>query len=128
MDFAGVFPGRKAALSDKVRTALDFIGRFYTSNIGLKHIEAAVGLNMFHLSRKFRREVGMAPIQYLNRYRVEESRRLLISSDKPVREIARMVGIANQNYFARLFRRLTGVTPRDFRKHRGSGPAPNRKS
>ncbi len=61
----------------------------------------------------------MAPIQYLNRVRLEQARQLLTATDKPVGEIGHLVGIPDQGYFARLFRKQVGQSPLAYReKHR----------
>ena len=106
--------GKKTALSDKVRMAVDFIERMHFQSIGLKHIAAAVGLNLHHLARRFHEEVGMAPIQYLNRFRIEQAKRLLATTDKSVSEVSRLVGIADARYCSRLFRKLTGQSPHSY--------------
>ena len=58
----------------------------------------------------------MAPIQYLYQFRIAQAKRLLADTDRPVGEIARLVGMPDQRHFARLFRRRTGRTPRAFRR------------
>jgi YesN/AraC family two-component response regulator len=117
-----------AAVSEKVRMALDFVARLYTENIGLKHFAEAVHLNVHHFSRKFRQEVGTSPIQYLYRFRVEQAKRLLADTARPVGEIARLVGIPDQRYFVRLFQKHTGDSPHAFRKKEREGKAPGSES
>ena len=60
--------------------------------------------------------MGVTPIQYLNRYRIKQAKGLLEDSGRTIEEIARLVGASNQNYFAYLFRKLTGVSPREHRR------------
>jgi AraC-like DNA-binding protein len=59
--------------------------------------------------------MGVSPIQYLNRYRVEQAKSLLSESDKSMEQIARQIGSSSQNYFSYLFRKTTGTTPRAYR-------------
>ncbi len=108
---------QKSLLSDKVRRAVEIFERnYYYPKLGLKEVGDRVGTDIFQLSRKFRQEVGMPPIQYLNRYRVEHARHLLQSTGEPVKKITGLVGITDPDYFARLFRKITGLTPRDYRR------------
>lgn len=108
--------GRNAVLSEPVRKGIDYMTRFHGSaGIGVKDICYAAGLSLRHFMRLFRSEVGMTPIQYLNRYRVEQAKQLLVSSDKTMEQIARLIGASNQNYFSFLFRRLTNQSPREYR-------------
>lgn len=107
---------RQASLSEPVRKGLRYIVRFYHEDaLALKHIAVWAGLTLFHFSRLFQREVGMSPIHYLNHYRVEKAKRILLTSDHPVSEIGQMVGIRNPSKFGRLFRQVTGATPSQYR-------------
>jgi AraC family transcriptional regulator of arabinose operon len=113
------FVGSPAVLSDPVRKGIDYMIRFHGHpDLGVKRICAAASLSMRHFMRLFRAEVGVTPIQYLNRYRVERAKQLLQSSDKTVEQIAEMVGTSSQSYFAYLFRRDMGKSPREFRRTR----------
>jgi AraC-like DNA-binding protein len=108
---------QRSRLSEKVRLAVDLLEQNHYMNLGLKQIQSVVGMDMYHFSRKFRAEVGMAPIQYLNRYRLEIAKQILATSDKPISEVARLVGLPNESYFIQLFRRQVGQTPRAFRQN-----------
>ena len=103
------------AYSAPVRQGIDWMVRFYDAPYSLKELCSAVGLSRSHFTRLFHRETGVPPVAWLNRYRIEQSRRLLATTDKPVAEVARAIGLPDANYFARLFRTLTGVTPRAYR-------------
>lgn len=108
--------GRKDVLSEPVRRGIDYMIRFHSeSALGLKRICEAAGLSLHHFVRLFRREMGVSPIQYLNRYRVEQAKSLLTESDKTMEKIARQIGASSQNYFSYLFRKTTGMTPREYR-------------
>jgi AraC-like DNA-binding protein len=113
---------RKSALSPKVRLAVSIFEQIYYENIGLKQLQAAIGMDMYHFARKFRQEVGISPIRYLNRVRIEQAKRLLATTDKSVAQIACLVGIPDQNYLARLFYRQAGVTPQRYRKQNRERP------
>jgi len=116
--------GREAKLSERVQIAIECMTRFGQDRIGLKEIAGRVGLSLHYFARKFRREVGMAPIQYLNRFRIDQAKRLLTTSDKPVGEIGRLVGILDPGYFSRLFRKLAGESPDVYRKRNGMNTKP----
>lgn len=109
------FLARKSLLSDKVRLAVNVIEMNYYMNLGLKQIGAHVKTDPYHLAHIFRQEIGMPPIQYLNRYRVEIGKQMLATTDKTVSEVARLVGIPDESYFARTFRRIAGKTPQAYR-------------
>lgn len=104
------------AHSEKVRLALDFTARMYAKDIGLKHFAESLHMNIHHFCRKFRQEVGMAPIHYLYRFRVNQAQRLLVHTDRSIREIAGLVGIPDPGLFARAFHKHTGASPHAYRK------------
>lgn len=101
--------------SEPVRKGIDWMIRMYGEPCPLKQLAASVGYSRSHYSRRFRRDTGLSPRAWLTRFRVEQAKRLLAQSDKPVAEVAVAVGIPDQNYFARVFRSCTGTTPLRYR-------------
>lgn len=72
-------------------------------------------------ARRFRRATGYAPMEYVHTLRVEKAKQLLETSAHPVERIGGVVGYEDTASFRRLFKRQTGLTPRDYR--RMFGPA-----
>jgi AraC-like DNA-binding protein len=84
--------------------------------IGKDGLAASLSLSRFQLYRALRRETGLSPKDWLLRRRIDHACRLLRHTRKPIAEIAVEVGLPDANYFARLFRRRIGFTPRAWRK------------
>lgn len=100
----------------KLRSAIAYIHRNYTSQIRLSDMCAACGVSPQHLIRLFKAETGMTPVQYINNYRV--SRAQMMIRDNPnlsVKEISYELGFENPHYFSRLFTKILGQTPRSMR-------------
>ena len=76
----------------------------------------ACGVSREHLSRLFARRLGVAPATWLRRQRLAQAERLLVAGVVPVAEVARRCGFTSASHFAALFRRLSGVSPGDFRR------------
>lgn len=110
-------PRRISLLSRPVRDSIRYMARVHHEPqlAGLKQINDVTGLSLHHFVKLFHREVGTSPIQYLNRYRVEKAKQILVTSNHSMAEVAQMVGIPDQFRFARLFRKITGATPSQFR-------------
>ena len=72
-------------------------------------------LSPFHFSRLFKGSTGLTPHQYVLRWRVEESKRLLRHSNMEIADIAQRLRFSDQSHFTSLFHRLTGETPRRWR-------------
>ena len=99
-----------------VLKAMAYIHAHYAEPILLSDLAAYVGLGERHLGRCFRRETGVTPITYLNRYRVQQAKALLELEDRSITEVAREVGFSDSSYFARVFRREVGVSPSAYRQ------------
>ena len=74
------------------------------------------GLPKRTFDRRFRAATGYAPLAYVQALRVEEAKQLLETSSEPVETVAREVGYEDPTSFRRLFRRLVGMTPGDYRR------------
>ena len=68
------------------------------------------------VKRRFKAATGATLIEYLQNLRIEEAKRLLESTKTPVDEVSADVGYADASFFRRLFKRLTGLTPREYRR------------
>ena len=59
--------------------------------------------------------MGMPPMQYVNSYRIEKAQTLLKNTDRSITDIALAVGFDDASYFARIFKKQTGMTPREYK-------------
>jgi signal transduction histidine kinase/DNA-binding response OmpR family regulator len=99
-----------------VRSAMAFVHEHFAETISRQDIAQHVGLSEDHLTFCFRRELGTTPIAYLQRYRINQSKRLLKESQQTITEIASNVGFSDSGYFSRIFHRETGMSPEAFRR------------
>ncbi len=99
-----------------VLKAMAYIHDHYSEPVSRSDVAAYVGLSERHLTRCFRQETGLTPIEYLNRYRVKRAKALLEAGDKSVTEVAMEVGFSTSGYFTRVFRQEVGVSPRAYRR------------
>jgi len=73
-------------------------------------------ISMSYLSKLFKKETGKAFIDYLIDYRIKKSIDLLINTDIKIREVSEKVGYSSQHYYCEAFKRVTGVSPIEFRR------------
>lgn len=85
-------------------------------NPSLEDLARLVNLSPAHLSAKFRRLEGRTLVDYANMARIEKAKELLSREDIPISRITQMVGIGDQSYFSRLFRRYASTTPAAYRR------------
>lgn len=102
---------------ESVKTALTYIREHYQDRIYIAELSGQVNLNEQYFCRLFKKAVGCSPIAYINEYRIKQARRLLEETNLPVTEICLECGYNNLGNFLREFRRHTGTTPLQYRKH-----------
>ena len=102
-----------------IRKALRFIADNYFEHLELAAVADFVQLSPSYFSTLFRQVVGMNFREYLCQVRVEESKRLLLSTDFALADIAVSVGFPDQSYYCKVFRRIVGVSPGKFRARPG---------
>lgn len=76
----------------------------------------ASGYSKHHFIRLFKQTTGMTPWRYVLHLKIDKAKDFLLSSQHSIKEVATLVGIHNPLYFSRLFRKLTGKTPSQFRQ------------
>ncbi|MBK8420865.1 substrate-binding domain-containing protein [Candidatus Villigracilis saccharophilus] len=98
------------------RQTMAYIHEHYTEPITRADIAKQINVSEGHLARCFQRETALTPTAYLNRYRVNQAKTLLISTDQSIASIAIKVGFSDNNYFSRVFRHEIGETPLSYRR------------
>jgi AraC-like DNA-binding protein len=99
-----------------VTHARDYLHAHYSDNISLEALANLVHLSPYHLSHLFQAETGMPPHAYLNQLRVRHAQKLLRQGLSPA-EVAAITGFFDQSHLNRHFKRVTGVTPGQYRKN-----------
>lgn len=89
-----------------------------TADLSLRSLAEAQGINASYLSTLFRRETGETVTDYVNRKRVELAVHLLSTTNLQVQTVAQHCGFADVHYFTKVFKKITGETPRRLREHR----------
>jgi len=95
---------------------VQFINTDYARDITLKELCKEYGYAFSYISLKFKKTLGMTYMAYLQKTRVEQSMRLLASTERPVSEIAQAVGYRDIKSFYAVFKRFAGTTPARFRQ------------
>lgn len=93
-----------------------FIEEHQGEQIGLQEMAAITGLSPFASVRQFKAMTGCTPYAYLLQCRLAKARRLLELRRLPIQEVALSAGFNDQGYFARFFKRTTGMTPTQYRR------------
>lgn len=92
-----------------------YVEENYHENIDREDVAAVAFVTPNYLSKLFKNSMGMNLREYINQLRIEEAKRLLISTSMSVSEIASYVGYFNISYFSTVFHKIVGVSPFDWR-------------
>ncbi|NLO82013.1 MAG: response regulator [Clostridiales bacterium] len=109
---------RKETFHLLVQRALNRINQNYDKDISLKTLANEFGVTPAYLGQLFKTETGKLFKDYLSEVRMKAARSLLKTTDLKINEIAERVGISNQSYFNRVFRKTYGISPNQFRQYR----------
>lgn len=94
---------------------MDYIDARYNESITLEDISDYLKINRCYFCSIIKKETGKTFSQLLNEVRIEKSKELLLQENSSILDVALSVGFNNQNYYNMTFKRLTNMTPLEFR-------------
>ena len=103
--------------SDRLEPVISYIKENYAYEITLGELAAILPMSEGQFSRVFKQTMKLSPIQYLMRYRILQSCKLLQDTEKKIGEIANLSGFNNISYFNRVFLNTIGCTPKEYREN-----------
>lgn len=98
-----------------IESVENYILEFYNKDLNLTQLANLYFLNPDYLCRLFRKETGSSFSEYVNKTRIERAKELLELTNHEIMDISTEVGFANVTYFNRIFKKITGVSPREYR-------------
>ncbi len=101
--------------TDSISKIEKYIHDNYSQNLSLTTVAEEFYFNPVYLSRKFKQQTGKNFTIYLAEVRVKEAKRLILNTDKKIKDICEIVGYSNIKYFYRIFKSVTGYTPTEYR-------------
>ena len=107
---------RSSPLDVRVSAAVDYLTSHLRQHTTLEQLAAISHSSRSHLAFLFERQVGVPPIEFLHRLRIERAMQMLQMTTDPIKAIAASVGFDDVKYFAKRFKRQTGVTPKHYRR------------
>lgn len=110
---------RKQTSPDIIYHCTKILNEQFNKDISLQEMANITGVTPPYLSRLFKKELGVNYIHYINQLRIEKAKELLNSPHFKIMDIANIVGYGNVNYFSRTFKKITGLSPQDYREKMG---------
>jgi AraC family transcriptional regulator len=100
----------------RLRRVVELVHAKMESELTLDDLAESTGLSTAHFSQMFRKSTGESPHQFVLRHRVERGKEMLRTPDARVLDVAIACGFKTQQHFARMFRRLCGASPTEYRQ------------
>lgn len=101
---------------ERMKTASDYIQTHLAEDITVEGLSAMFGLHPNYFSLVFKKTFGVPPVKYISQTRLEEARKLLITTDMTIGEIAEATGFLNVHYFSTTFKKHYDISPSGYRK------------
>ncbi|MEI6131514.1 MAG: helix-turn-helix domain-containing protein [Bacillota bacterium] len=105
--------------SDLIYKVINYVKKSYMNRITLNDVSELVKLSPTYFSRIFKHEMNESFITWLNKYRIEKSKKFLLDGTASLIDVAGLSGYEDQSYFNKVFKKHTGITPGRFKESRG---------
>jgi two-component system response regulator YesN len=102
----------------EINKIISYIHNHYYENITVKSMADLACMDENYVSGLFKRKIGKNLISYIHEVRITSAIQLLLQSNMSINEICQKVGFANDNYFIKIFKRITNYTPSEYRKNK----------
>lgn len=107
---------KESGEKDIVAQSINFMLESLTKKLKLEEIAVETGLSASHFSRLFVNRTGHSPIDYFIQLKIQRACRLIDNSGWSIADVSREMGFDDQFYFSRVFRKVMGMSPNDYRK------------
>jgi len=101
----------------RLSRVLEYIHANLSDDLQLAALAEVADTNLYHFARTFKQSTGESPHQYVLRQRIEQAKRLLLNPQVSVIEVSTRTGFVDQSHFSKVFRRLVGTAPSQFRQN-----------
>ncbi|MCR5215365.1 MAG: AraC family transcriptional regulator [Lachnospiraceae bacterium] len=94
----------------------EYIQNHYAQELSLQDVAGILGYSEAYFSRVFKQHFQQTFIVYLQEYRVEKAKELLLDVSVNIKDVSNSVGYPDSNYFAKIFKKSVGMTPKEYRQ------------
>lgn len=100
---------------DSVDIAIDYLSNNISNALTIESIAGKVNLSPNYFSTLFKNKTGFTPIEYFNHLKVQKACQYLLFTNLRIKEISLELGIEDQYYFSRMFTKVMGIPPQEYR-------------
>jgi AraC-like DNA-binding protein len=102
--------------NEHIERALLFMGKASREKLSVDALAGKLGLSSEHFIRLFHQKLGMSPLQYFMRLKIEGASAVLVDTNLKIRAVAEHFGFENPFHFSRIFKKCTGLSPLEYRR------------
>ncbi|SFS65808.1 AraC family transcriptional regulator [Paenibacillus sp. BC26] len=106
---------KEHAQGDKIAAAMRYMEQRYEEQVDLQRLAQEAGMSPSYFRALFKGATGRTPLEYLTAVRMERAKALLLEGDYLIHDISARVGYADIHYFSNLFKKIEGLSPRNYR-------------
>ncbi len=106
---------RMNGVDSLILQAKEYIDHHYNKTVMLEEVAEKIGLSSYYLSKLFKEKFEVTFIEYITNIRIQKAKDLLLGGKTPLKEIAMNIGYKDPNYFSRVFKKETGLSPSEYR-------------
>lgn len=107
------------SVSNLIRNSCEYIKSHLSETISIEHLAKRAGYTEYYFSHKFKKEMGLSVNDYILNEKIEQAKLLLSGSTESIQSISDSLAFANRSYFYTCFRKVTGVSPTEYRAQKG---------
>ncbi|WP_175991477.1 response regulator [Bacillus sp. Marseille-Q1617] len=104
----------------RIQELVSYVETYYMEDISLEKLSKMFFLTREHISRTFKKETGMTLSKFVTKIRIEQAKSWLMETEESIYSISTMLGYQDEKYFSKLFKKVTGLTPFEYRSSGGS--------
>jgi len=104
----------------RLNRVLDFVDANIALDLCVPRLATVACMSPYHFCRSFKQSTGTTPHRYVVHRRIEQAKRLLGDGAGSLLDIAQQIGFTDQSQFTRIFHKMVGITPAEYRKLRTS--------
>ena len=104
---------------ERIIRVVNHIQSHITDTLSIDQLVSIACITKNYFIQLFTHTMGISPVRYINRKKVERAQLILLTEQLPVKEVAYRLGFNDHSYFIRLFRQIVGISPQEYRRRNG---------